>query len=205
MKPSARQERLVAEQVGEELVVYDLERHRVHHLNRAAALVWQNCDGQKSIGELKKVLQTKLNPKADEGIVWTALERLGKAHLLTEAVSPPATMTRRQAFRKFGRVAALALLVPVVKSIVAPDAVKAAFGGPFFDCGGFYCAGVVCRDQCQFNFQCGFSMQCTVMPCNQFPCLGCSQRRCVPVSSPFRAPSGGSNVNPDSTPRSKKA
>src|SRR5207245_4978016 len=120
MKPDARRERLLLEEVGEELVVYDLERHRAHQLNRTAALVWQSCDGHKTVADLKRVLQDELNPAADEVIVWKALDRLGKARLLREPITRPAGMTRRQALGKFGRGAALALLVPVVTSITAP-------------------------------------------------------------------------------------
>ncbi len=41
-RPRSRTEGLVVRQAGEELLVYDLERHRAHCLNRAAAIVWDS-------------------------------------------------------------------------------------------------------------------------------------------------------------------
>src|SRR5438128_2933171 len=81
MRPEARREDLLLEEVGDEFVIYDLQRHRVHQLNRAATLVWQSCDGRKTVAQLRRILQNELNPAADDAIVWQALDRLGKAHL----------------------------------------------------------------------------------------------------------------------------
>ena len=38
-------ENLLSLPVGDELVVYDLERHKASCLNETAAQVWQWCDG----------------------------------------------------------------------------------------------------------------------------------------------------------------
>src|SRR5262245_14317764 len=105
MRPDARREQLLLQEVGEEFVVYDLQRHRVHQLNRSAALVWRSCDGHKTVADLTKLLKMELDPAADEAIVWKALDGLGKARLLREPVrqTGAASMTRRQALRKFGR------------------------------------------------------------------------------------------------------
>src|SRR5713101_4997957 len=123
MRPHARRKDLLVEKVGDEVVIYDLERQRLHQLNPAAALVWQSCDGRKTVAELKMILQKELSPAADEAVVWKALDRLGKAHLLKEPVRQLAGMTRRQALGSFGRAAALALLAPVITSIAAPTPV----------------------------------------------------------------------------------
>src|SRR5207248_2525045 len=37
-RPSARQDRLVVQELSDEVLVYDLDRHRAHCLNRAASL-----------------------------------------------------------------------------------------------------------------------------------------------------------------------
>ena len=44
--PQARKDGLIIKALTDEVVVYDLERHEVHCLNRVAALVWQHCDGR---------------------------------------------------------------------------------------------------------------------------------------------------------------
>src|SRR5258708_500221 len=125
MRPHARRKDLLVEKDGDDVVIYDLERQRLHQLNRAAALVWQSFDGRKTVAELKKVLQPGLSPSADEAVVGMGLDRLGKARLLKKPVPRPPGMTRRQALGKFGRTAALALLAPVVTSITAPAPLRA--------------------------------------------------------------------------------
>jgi hypothetical protein len=123
MVPKARQDQLLIEDVANELVVYDLERHRAHLLNRTAALVWRHCDGQKSVAELASLLQTELNPVADEDLVWLALDQLGAAQLLQEPMrrSPEQRRTsRRHVVRKVGMIGVLSLLLPAVSSLSAP-------------------------------------------------------------------------------------
>ena len=40
LMPRARQDELVVEELQDETLVYDLERHKARCLNRTAALVW---------------------------------------------------------------------------------------------------------------------------------------------------------------------
>ena len=35
-----------------ELVVYDPTTHELHHLNASAALVWQHCDGHRTVDDI---------------------------------------------------------------------------------------------------------------------------------------------------------
>lgn len=185
MRPDARQEQLLIEEVGEDLVVYDLQRHRVHQLNRTAALVWRNCNGRKTVADLTKVLQHELNPAVDESLVRKALDQLGKARLLQEALPRSAGLTRRQALGKFGRVAALAILAPAVTSITAPTPLRAQ---PVFSCNSFTCAQDICRPLCTGDFPAScsqFMPFCRLQPCNQPSCPGCLQLQCT--TSPSNA------------------
>ncbi len=129
MKPYARKEGLVVKELPDELLVYDLERHRAHCLNPTAALVWKHSDGQTSVEEIATLLHAELEAPADERLVWLALERLDKSHLLQERLSPPpelARCSRRQLVRKLGLVGGLTVLLPLVTSIVAPTPAEAA-------------------------------------------------------------------------------
>ena len=129
MKPYARKEGLVVKELPDELLVYDLERHRAHCLNPTAALVWKHSDGQTSVEEIATLLHAELEAPADERLVWLALERLDKSHLLRECMSPPpelARCSRRQLVRKLGLVGGLTVLLPLVTSIVAPTPAEAA-------------------------------------------------------------------------------
>src|SRR5438132_14004532 len=99
MTPHARQEGILAQDIGDETVIYDQERHKVHRLNRTARLVWQSCDGQKTVADLAGILHRDLDLPADDSVVWLALDRLEKAHLLKERLSRPeeaGAISRRQ-------------------------------------------------------------------------------------------------------------
>lgn len=185
MRPDARRERLVVEAVGDELVIYDLQRHRVHQLNRTAALLWQRCDGQKTVTELKRILQEELNPAVNEVLVWQALKRLGKAHLLRHASSSASggvRTTRRQMLRGLGKTAALALLAPAITTMLAPTPVRD--DNP---CNSAHCKKA-CKDQCTSDKDCRSSttnkLVCKLLSCEAIHCASCSQRRCVKSSSP---------------------
>ena len=90
LMPLARQDELVVEELQDETLVYDLKRHKARCLNRTAALVWQHCDGQTTVTELAALLEEQLATPTDETVVWMALDRLGRAHLLSEPVTLPA-------------------------------------------------------------------------------------------------------------------
>jgi hypothetical protein len=129
MKPQARKDGLVVQDLPEETLVYDLERDRAHCLNRAAALVWRHCDGRTTPSDLARMLENEVGLPDDEAVIHLALERLAKAHLLEgQAPRLPAAAhcTRRDVLRRLGAAAGLAVLLPAVQSIVAPEAAQAA-------------------------------------------------------------------------------
>ncbi len=125
LMPRAREDELVVEELQDETLVYDLKRHKARCLNRTAALVWRRCDGRTTVAEVAALLENELKIPADESVVWMALDRLGKAHLLREQVTLPADRarySRRAVLRTLGRVAGISLVLPVIESIVAPRA-----------------------------------------------------------------------------------
>ena len=75
MKPRARTEGLVVRELPDELLVYDLERHRAHCLNPTAALVFKHCDGRRSVAQIARILRRELDvdAPADESLVWLSL------------------------------------------------------------------------------------------------------------------------------------
>ena len=123
LMPRARQDELVVEELPDETLVYDLKRHKARCLNPTAALVWRHCDGQTSVADVAALLEEQLAIPTDEAVVWMALDRLSRAHLLTEPVTLPADRaqySRRQMLRTLRRAAGISLLLPVIESIVAP-------------------------------------------------------------------------------------
>src|SRR5207247_8926846 len=77
VRPMARSEGLVVEQLDGEVLIYDLERHRAHCLNEASALVWRACDGTRPVPELAALIE-ELVPGWDEDTTNYALAQLEK-------------------------------------------------------------------------------------------------------------------------------
>ena len=68
MKPRTRPNLLV-EELPDETLVYDLDRHRGHCLNRHAALLLAHADGERDVSELAKILERSLGEPVSSG-VW---------------------------------------------------------------------------------------------------------------------------------------
>ena len=127
LAPKARKERLVTRELPEELLVYDLDRHKASCLNRMAMATWRRCDGQATVPEIAEALRGELGIPVDEPAVWLALERLSRAYLLEEPVVLPRWAegySRREWVASVARVSAV--LVPAVVSVLSPMAASAA-------------------------------------------------------------------------------
>lgn len=128
--PQARQNQLVVRELGDETLVYDLERDTAHCLNRVAADVWKCCNGERSVAEIARLVTNDATSPLDERVIWYALEQLGEDHLLQESVTPPASatgLTRRELLKRVGVTSAVA--VPVISSLLAPTTAAHASGG----------------------------------------------------------------------------
>ncbi len=171
MLPEARTDGLVVEELADEVLVYDLQRHQAHCLNRTAALVWRRCDGQTTAAQIATRVGIDLGLPTQEQVVRLSLDRLERAHLLkpsegqgTTRWSSDRRLSRRDLARRAGFVGAMVLL-PTVTSIIAPTPVQAAScvetpvcqaGGTA--CGRPCCAGLRCVcvggvGNCQADFR----------------------------------------------------
>jgi hypothetical protein len=125
MNPTARRRGLVVRELPDEVLVYDLDRHQAHCLNRAAAVVFRAADGHHDVAGLAAVLAHQAGGTPDEDAVRMALVQLDEAGLLEGAMpaSPAAGVSRRHALRAVGLGAAA--LLPIVTSVVAPTPAEA--------------------------------------------------------------------------------
>ena len=174
LMPRARKEGLEIQDLVDEVLVYDLERHRAHCLNPVASLVWRRCDGRTSLAQVAAILEKRYDFAAAEDIVRFAVERLKKTHLLEEPSAPASGRTissRRELLKKLGLAATV--MLPAVTSIVAPSPAHAASCIPPAGCvagvndcascsnpGGecqppFLCCGGVCRAPGLARSECG--------------------------------------------------
>lgn len=125
--PQMRAHGLAIDDLPDEVLVYDLERHQAHCLNRGAALVWRCSDGKSTPAEIASRLTVETHAPFSEELVRLALGELEKRHLLDQPATISAqfaVLSRRQMVRRLGLAAAVA--VPLITSIVAPTAVEAA-------------------------------------------------------------------------------
>lgn len=136
--PLARIKGLERQELADEVLVYDLDRHRAHALNPIAALVWRHCDGETTMGEMSRILVDEMDIPADQELVGFVLARLKQAHLLEEDTSVPAGLYSRREFAgKLKRIGlAASFLVPLVTSIVAPTPGHAQTCVPNTSCAG---------------------------------------------------------------------
>ena len=122
MKASARETGLIVQEVADETLVYDLERHKAHCLNPTAAAVWRLCNGKRDEAALARLLEKDLGTPAAEDVVRLALRDLARARLLEEPVAADGGLSRRRLIQRIGAAVAL----PLVVSIVSPTAAQAA-------------------------------------------------------------------------------
>ena len=174
--PRARSERLVVRRLEEdETLVYDLESHRAHCLNRTVDSVWRLCDGRRSVPDIARALQPVSPAPPDPDVVLLALTELRGADLLVDAgdeADLPSGSSRRELLVRLGRGAVVWL--PLVTSIVAPTAAQAAspcqMGEPIShqDCKQNNPASLGCC--CESGFRCADSGGPGNWICNGPPC-----------------------------------
>jgi hypothetical protein len=147
--PRARTNRLVTRDLGDELLVYDLERHKAYCLNQVAMQVFRHCDGETTVPDMALRIGGALGLPVDEQAVRLGLVRLEKAHLLDGPVGQTLHTSRRDMLRTLGRAAVV--VVPLVTAITVPTSAQAASGcrgpgelcpnGKSDCCPGLQCAG----------------------------------------------------------------
>lgn len=127
---------LIFQEVGDEVVVYDVKRQRFFALNKTAASVWRLCDGRTSPGDMAVRVARNSDLADDQAreVVGLALEQLSRSRLLeSQEISAPystASPRRRELLKALGGMISL----PVISSLLAPPA-AAQFSVPCQGCG----------------------------------------------------------------------
>jgi hypothetical protein len=114
--PLARDEGLVVEELGDEVLVYDLDADRAHCLGATASRVWRACDGASTVARI--AIATGIDP-AD---VERAVDELAGCALLA---APAPGMSRRDLGIRVMKGAMVAASVPLIVSIAAPAPAEA--------------------------------------------------------------------------------
>lgn len=119
MARRARLDGVHAQDVGDELVVYDQPANRTHRLNGLAALVWRMADGQRDATAIVEELRERHGVVTDVAIVELALLDLGSAGLLEPEADRESGLSRRALLTLIGQGALAAALLPIVASLSA--------------------------------------------------------------------------------------
>lgn len=156
--PRARQDGLLEEMVGEELLLYDRESHTAHCLSPVAACVWWHCDGEHDVAELavfagvsEKLVADALHELREKGL-------LDAEPTLRQSVIPGES--RREAIGRVARYGAAAAAGSMVVSATAATPAMASSGGETCCqcytakveeclCVGGVANGVVCAEVCE--------------------------------------------------------
>lgn len=137
--PKTRNENIIMQDVGDEILIYDTITNQAFSLNETSAKVFNACDGVQTFDKLKSKYQFT------DDLIYLALDELKAKNLLDAAANyqtPFGGMNRREVIRKVGLATMIAL--PLISSIIAPKAINAASGG-----------GTVARGQtCTNTLQC---------------------------------------------------
>jgi hypothetical protein len=135
--PRARQDDLLVETLGEELLLYDQNSHTAHCLSPIAACVWRHCDGERDMTELAELAG------ASESVVTDALHELREKDLLA---AEPALMqstfpgvSRREAIIRVARVGVAAAGASLIVSATAATPAMASSGESPCESGGLGC------------------------------------------------------------------
>ena len=105
--PRARDEGIVTEELGDELVVYDRATQTAHALSTDAASVWRRCDGQSSVKDIAHRVGL------EQARVAQALDELSSAELIEE----PEGISRRALYKHAAKLGAAAVSAPLIYSI----------------------------------------------------------------------------------------
>ena len=131
--PLARSADLLIEELVNELLVYDERRDVATRMNHTAAVVWRNCDGRHTIGDLAELLREEVGDVADQDLVLITLDYLEEQELLEAGYESrelaAIRLSRRRFIQRAGATGAAAAVLPIVQSIVAPTPAAAASPG----------------------------------------------------------------------------
>lgn len=192
--PKARIDNLVTQEYSNEILIYDLRTNKAFCLNETCGLVFQLCDGKRTIAQISDLMSKKLKTVIKDDVVWLALDHLRKDNLLENSQNFEIDfkgLNRRQVIKKVGLTSMITL--PMISSLIAPSSAFAASNSncpPLGTCvpaGSAICpAGCVLRVNCQLlqaNSNCGgpayapqpsANVNCGTSPGFTFPPADCN-------------------------------
>jgi hypothetical protein len=146
--PKARNNDLLVEELGGELLIFDVSSNRAHCLNGTAAAIWRDCDGTRSFAAMAQRIFPGLDPADGERLVSVGVDRLRRRRLVESSErEAPADPSKRYMVKKLALLAAAAgFAAPLVSTVLAPTSAQSAsllpIGAPCDS--GVECASGLC-------------------------------------------------------------
>ena len=130
-KPKNRSENITCQELFDETLIYDMKIDKVYCLNHSSAVVYNACDGKKSLEDLQTFVSEKLQTPISKEFVLLSLKQLSESDLLDdwEKLNEHhnfTVMSRRDLVKKAGFATVAAL--PAISALIAPEAANAASG-----------------------------------------------------------------------------
>ncbi len=123
--PLARTQDILMQDLGNEILLYDLTINKAFCLNQTTSIVFKYCDGNTSFADLR----LKEKDLSDE-VIYLTLDLLQKENLLKfkDYQADFNGLSRREVIRKVGLASMVAL--PVISTLIAPNSVMALSCAP---------------------------------------------------------------------------
>ena len=136
VRPVARTEDLLVEEIHDETVLFDTLSREAHCLSPLAAVVFANCDGETSVEALAALATEAIGEPVDTAKVHEALAQLEERRLLIAVVPDEVAgnrLSRRQVIKRGAVTGGLVASAPLITSVFPPTAIAgstATCGGP---------------------------------------------------------------------------
>ncbi|MBX7172719.1 MAG: PqqD family protein [Pyrinomonadaceae bacterium] len=157
MKANSRTNDIIVQNIGDEVLIYDLKINKALSLNETAAKVWECLDGQRTIEEIAQTTNIPLD------LVLLSIDELQRNNLLQEKIETGLASDRVSRRKMMMRFASAAVALPIIIGIAAPTAISAqsCFAATTMNTVGFggACASGFCPSVCgSFDSRCCSNM-----------------------------------------------
>src|SRR3954452_23707175 len=81
-RPVSNRNDIVVQELADEILIYDLNAAKAFCLNETAKLVYELCDGRRTVSEISRLMGVRLKAEVDEDLVRLAIGDLRKNKLV---------------------------------------------------------------------------------------------------------------------------
>ena len=119
MKPLARQNQIIVEELVGECIVYDSNLKKAHNLNATLTWIWRHSDGSTSVEDMARDFEWEFGGSNSQDVILSGIQQLEANNLLMPSTTGEVMMSRRAV------VAAGSALAPIIASVLVPTAASA--------------------------------------------------------------------------------